>query len=109
MEANLRGIVDKFNTVIYNVIKNEWYIKIGEFNFKFSTFYRGNYFSFGDIMVNKLGFLGHIKGFDGTLVEESLKNMVDKLKMEKLENQKAALLKQLSDINTKINNHGRTK
>lgn len=60
-------------------------------------------------MVNKLGFLGHIKGFDGTLVEESLKNVVDKIKMEELENQKATLLKQLSDIDAKINSHGRTK
>ena len=126
MGANLRNIVDKFNTALYNAIKNGkfevikcdddchsngflWYIKIGGFDFKFSTFYRGNYFSFGDVMVNKLGFLGHIKGFDGTLIEESLKNVADKLKMEELENQKATLLKQLGDIDAKINSHGRTK
>lgn len=126
MEANLRDVVDKFNTTLYDKIKNGefevikcdddyhsngflWYIKIGGFDFKFSTFYRGNYFSFGDIHVNKLGFLGHIKGFDGALVEESLKNVANKIKMEKLENQKTALLKQLDKINQIIDNHGRTK
>lgn len=53
--------------------------------------------------------MGHIKGFDGASIENTLKNTSVKIKMDKLEKEKANLLKQLDNINNIINNHGRTK
>ena len=76
---------------------------------KISTGYRGGYFYFNNIRVNKLGFLGHIKGFDGSLVEKPLKDALEKIQLNELENRKKILLRELEDINNKLNKSGRTK